>query len=174
MLMQTSDEMKAMRKPRIGGIKLSAKLVQLTISDQDGFTPSVLPLFRTLRENKINMPFISTALSKGNQLFTCCISSADIKCVKDFVAVTDVLNGKVVFVSDVGLLSVYPHRSSFKLLGLSLCGLADAGIQVLGMASSVSSLTFVIKHAMFNKAVSALMNYLDIPEGYIPLIPDDL
>ncbi len=157
-----------MEKVKIGGIKLSEKLVQLNLIDQDSFTASLLPLLRILKRNKINMPFISMVFSAGSFLFTCCISSKDINYVKELVEATDTLGRQVRFIHDVGLVSVFPHRSSFKILGLSLCALANAGIPLLGMSSSVSSLTFVIKYDMLNMAAAGLVHYLDLPEGYVP------
>jgi len=164
--------MKAMQKIGVGGIKLSAKLIQLNIVDTHSFSPSVLPLFQILKENKINMPFISTAFSEDSILFTCCISAPDWHCVKKLITSKDMLGRKVAFISDVGLISIYPHRSSFKILGLALRALEDTGIPVLGMSSSVSSLTFIVKYAEFDRAVTALIKHLDLPEGYVPLGPD--
>jgi len=157
-----------MENVKIGGIKLSEKLIQLHLLDQDGYTSSILPLSKILKENKINMPFASTVCSSEGCLFTCCISIEDIHCVKELVETTGILEQQVRFAHDVGLISIFPHGSSFKILGLSLYALGNAGIPLLGMSSSVSSLTFVINHAMLNKAVAALMNYLDLPDGYVP------
>ncbi|MBW1813503.1 MAG: hypothetical protein JRJ39_07460 [Deltaproteobacteria bacterium] len=166
--MQTPNVTEVMEKVKIGGIKLSEKLIQLHLLDQDSYTSSILPLSQILKKNKINMPFISTLFSSEGCLFTCCISTEDIHCVKGLVETIDILDRQVRFIHDVGLISVFPHRSSFKILGLSLCALENAGIPLFGMCSSVSSLTFVSKYAMLNKAVAALMNYLDLPDGYVP------
>lgn len=164
--------MKVMQKVSISGIKLSGKLVQLNSVDRNSFDPTVLSLLQILRENKINMPFVSTVVSGGNLLFTCCISFSDMHFVEERVASSDILARRISFVRDVGLVSIFPHRSSFKLLKIALDALNDAGIPLLGMASSVSSLTFVIKHGMFTKATTAMMTYLALPDGYTPMAPD--
>lgn len=170
--MQSPSVTEKMEKAKIGGIKLSAKLVQLTLFDQDSFTSSILPLSQILKKNRINMPFISTVFSCGHFRFTCCISAKDTHFLKSLIEATDSLKQQVRFVDDIGLISVFPHQSSFNILGLSLCALDNAGIALLGMASSMSSLTFVAKYAMLDEAVHSLMNYLELPIGYVPVGPE--
>lgn len=157
-----------MEKANIGGIKLSAKLVQLHFVDQDSLRSSILPFSHILKINKINMPFLSTVFSGGKLLFTCCVLDEDIHRVKELIMSAQYVNQQVRYIEDVGTLSVYPHRSRFNVLGHSLCALASAGISLYGMSSSVSSLTFVLKYNMLNKAVNALKDYLDLPEEYVP------
>ena len=69
----------------------------------------------------------------------------------------------------VGLLSVFPHQSSLRILGLSLYALGKASLPVYGLASSLSALTFVTDYCSLDGAVAALVSYLEMPPNQGPV-----
>jgi len=150
-----------MEKDRLKGFNISSELVLLNIFGFENFFVSVSPFFQALKKNKINIPFLSTTFSdKGRATVSCCFTKEDIEKVKELIQKNDSLKRGSFFIHGVGLLSVFPHRSSLNALSLSLFTLRRANLSLLGMSSSISSLIFVLKHKQLGKAVDSLKDCL--------------
>lgn len=161
-----------MGKVQIGGIKLSSKVLQLTLSGQDNSLALTTLLFSILNKNKINLPFASTIFMHGNFQASCCVSYEDKNRVIDIINSVESLKKQIRFINGLGMLSVFPHQSSLKLLGIALYALGNAHIPLFGMLSSISSLTFITDYTLLEKAVASLLNYLDIPANHAPFRPN--
>ncbi len=161
-----------MGKVQIGGIKLSSKVLQLTLSGQDNSLALTTLLFSILNKNKINLPFASTSFMHGNFQASCCVSYEDKNRVIDIINSVESLKKQIRFINGLGMLSVFPHQSSLKLLGIALYALGNAHIPLFGMSSSISSLTFITDYTLLEKAVASLLNYLDIPANHAPFRPN--
>jgi hypothetical protein len=66
---------------------------------------------------------------------------------------------------------VFPHHSNLKLLGLALYLFGKARLPVYGMASSISSLTFITDYLQLDNAVATLLEYVDLPPNHAPFRP---
>lgn len=161
-----------MEKVKIGGIKLSSKLIQLSLLNQDNFGSSISLLFKILNENQINMPFISTSTCGEISQAYCCVSFEDEKRIKDIVGTIEGLDKQIQFINEVGMLSVFPHGSSLKILSLLLYALGNARIPIFGITSSISTLTIITDYDKLEKAVTSLSNYFDLPAGHSPFKSD--
>lgn len=160
-------------KVRISGIKLSSELVLLYVPDPDNSGFSISPLFHILNEKRINMPFVAVSSMDTGFSGSCCVSSQDIDHVRNIVDADDILKTKVQCIHGVGMVSVFPHRRSMKVLGLSLHAFAKEHIPLLGMASSISALTFITDYIRLDEAAVSLAGYLNLPMNYT-LLRDDL
>ena len=161
-----------MEKVQIGGIKISSKVLQLTFSGQDNSLASATLLFSILNKKKINLPFASTTFLRGNFQASCCVLHKDKNRVTDIINSVESLKKQIQFINGLGMLSVFPHQSSLKLLGISLYALGNAHIPLFGMSSSISTLTFITDYTILEKAVASLLNYLDIPANHAPFRPN--
>jgi len=72
------------------------------------------------------------------------------------------------YIPGVGTLSIFPHHSKLKLLGLSFYLLGKQHLPLYGMASSISSLTFITDYSQLDRAVSILLEYMDLPRNHAP------
>jgi aspartokinase len=160
------------KKIRINGIKLSNKLVQINLLN--GSLPeSTRPLFfRLLSQNQINIPFILLTCMGEKILGSCCVESKDINRIKQMIDKEPTLKENIEFISSVGALSIFPHHSNLKLLGLSFYLLGKQPISLYGMASSISSLTFIMDYSQLDEAVSILLEYMDLPPNHAPFRPE--
>lgn len=150
-----------MEKDRLKGINISSELVLLNIFGFENFFVSVSPFFQALKKNKINTPFLSTTFSdKRGAAVSCCFAKEDMEKVKEIVQKNDSLKKNSFFIHGVGLLSVFPHRSSLNAFSLSLAALRHANLPLLGMSSSISSLIFVLKHNTLGKAIDSMKGFL--------------
>ena len=100
------------------------------------------------------------------------MAAEDINKTKKVVAGEPKLKENLEFISDVGTLSIFPHHSKLKLLGLSFYLLGRAHLPIYGMASSISSLTFITDYSQLDKAVSILLEYMDLPPNHAPFRPE--
>lgn len=142
---------------RLKGINISSELVLMNIVDIEDLFVSFLPLLHAIKKNRINSPFLSTVFSDtGKSCVSACFTREDILKVQELIQNNDSLKAGMDIIHGVGLLSVYPHRSSLPFLGISLSALSNAGLPVLGMSSSISSLIFVLQYSHLGKAVDSL------------------
>ena len=159
-------------KVRINGVKLSRELVQINILN--GFVPqySKLLFFQLLAQYQINIPFILISGMGEKIIGSCCVAAEDINRIKEVVAREPILSESLEFVSGVGTLSIFPHYSNLKLLGLSFYVFGKQGLPLYGMASSISSLTYITDYSRLDEAVSTLLEYIDLPPNHAPFRPE--
>lgn len=151
-----------MGKAVINGIKFSPELVLLSLADSAGDSPSMGTICRIL--NRINMPFIT-----AGQGHACCVPAGEIDRAQALAGVDERLVSRLRLMYGVGLLSIFPHRSSLKVLGLSMRALGNVHVPFFGMASSLAALTFVVRYGQLDAAAASLAEYLALPDGYVPL-----
>ena len=159
-------------KIRIGGIKLSDELVLLNLMSPERSTSFASFFFQILKKNQINMPFLSTSYVDRKFRLSCCVLAQDIDCVKALINSEDRLRGQVEFIHATGMLSLFPHQSRLKVLGLSLYAFANSLLPLYGMASSISTLTFITSYSQLDRAVASLEEYMDLPPNHSPFNPD--
>ena len=156
----------------VGGIKLSNELVQVVFLNYSSSENS-RPLFiQTLADNLVNIPFLSVSCVRGEARGSCCVAAEDIFQVKKLVSLNFELKGNVEFISNVGAVSIFPHRSTLELLGLTFYAVGNAHLPVYGMVSSISALTFITGYSYLDKAVEILLTFLELPERHAPLKPE--
>lgn len=160
-----------MKKIRIEGIKLSEELFQLNILRHFHSKDTLRHFCRILASNKINIPFLSTAYFGEEVQLVCCMSAEQKAKVQDLINAEASLGGCVEFIPSTGLLSVYPHKSDVRVLGLSLFALGRARIPIHGLASSLSALTLVTDYGRLDEAAEVLQEYLELPPGQRPFRP---
>ena len=155
-----------MEKSGLKGINISSELVLMNVYDFDENSDLLSALLHAFKMNKINTPFLSTSFSqKESAVLSCCFAKQDTVQITDIIQDNETLKKNSHFISGVGLLSVFPHRSSLNALGLSLAAISRSNISVLGMSSSISSLIFVLKYYQLSKAINSLRGCFSRIEG---------
>ena len=160
------------KKIRINGIKLSTELVQINLLNR--FFPQDFRVlfFQLLAQHQINIPFILTSGMGEKIIGSCCVAAQDIHRIKKVVEEEPKLKENLEFIPGVGTLSIFPHHSKLKLLGLSFYLLGKQHLPLYGMASSISSLTFITDYSQLDNAVSILLEYMDLPPNHAPFRPE--
>jgi aspartokinase len=159
-------------KIRINGIKLSAELVQVNLLGHSLQQDFRVLFFRFLAQHQINIPFILVTGMAEKIQGSCCVAAKDANRVKKLVAMEPELKENVEFISGVGALSMFPHHSKLKLLGLSFYLFGETRLPVHAMSSSISSLTFIMDYPKLDNAVSTLLEYVDLPPNHAPFRPE--
>jgi len=158
-------------KIKLGGIKLSSELVQLNLVNQDRSPLPASTFFQILSEHRINMPFVTALLVEGRPCASCCISPEDLRRVNELVQSHNTLKGQVDTVHAVGLASLFPHQNRLKVLGAALHALGKAQLPLYGLASSISTMTFVTDYSKLGEVVVSLSEYMDLPLNHAPFEP---
>jgi aspartokinase len=157
-----------MAKISIKGLKISEVLflVRLRTTPPEN---RLLPAFCSLLAgSRINMPFLSTVSRAGGLQVTCCVDAAQRVPVEQLINAHPILSQGVEYTPGIGLLTLFPHQSNLKLLGLSLSVLAKADIRVYALASSIGALTYVLDHSRLDKATAALQTRFELAENHAP------
>jgi len=100
------------------------------------------------------------------------VAAEDIHRIKKVVAGEPKLKENLEFIPGVGTLSIFPHHSNLKLLGVSFYLLSKVRLPLYGMASSISSLTFITDYSLLDEAVTTLLEYMDLPPNPAPFRPE--
>jgi aspartokinase len=152
-----------MAKIPINGLKLSGALILIRIDPQDGM-PALLSRFcHLLNDLRVNIAFMASEEMQAGRPGLCCIDVGDRPAVEAAVRRDADLTHAVHFGPEVGLLSFFPHRARLDVLGMAVRALNESGIVVLGLASSISTITFVIDYDLLDKGVAALTECVELP-----------
>ena len=160
------------KKIRINGIKLSGELVQVNLLNRSFPQDFRVLFFQLLSQHQINIPFILTSGLGEKIIGSCCVAVEDIHRIKMVVEGEPNLKENLEFIPGVGTLSIFPHHSKLKLLGLSFYLFGRKHLPLYGMASSISSLTFTTDYSQLDRAVSILLEYMDLPRNHAPFRPE--
>lgn len=157
-----------MGKVKIGGIIQSKQLAQvgvMSIPDQPGFAGKI---FAALGKEGINLQFIVESVDldgRGNTVF--CVDRKDLE---ETIKVLNRLptfagSGRIIHYSPVGIISIFgPHfREKPSIAGAMFTALGNAGINILAISTSISTLSCVIEEVLLPQAVQAISEAFELP-----------
>lgn len=152
----------------IKGLKISGELCLIRLRSA---TPAMglLSAFCTIMaDSRINIPFISTAHQAGGLRAACCVEAIQETMIKRLMDAEPTMNAHVSYTAGVGLLTLFPHQSSLTLFGFSLRALFRQNIRVLGLASSIGALTYVLDYPKLELAADVLKSCFKLQENHSP------
>jgi len=155
----------------IGGIKFSPELVQYTCRQASAADRSLAELLRQLAERRINLSFFCSGRDGELSRSTFCVAAVDAAAV-DRILAGQSWPERVERIAPVGTLTVFPHRRSPALLGRVVAALAEAGITIHSLCTSISALSVNIDFPQLDEAVAILEGVVDLPEHHSPFRPD--
>jgi aspartokinase len=148
------------------GLTLASGLVEVILWKPAGPPEALGEFARFLAQHRINMNLFLGALLDGVSIVSC-VSEADRDRLDDLMDSSPVSGDEVEWHGRVGLISLFPHRSSLKALGAGIMALARAHIPVGGFCSSLSAVTFIVEQAHHEKALLALAGCFEVPDARI-------
>lgn len=158
-----------MEKIAIGGMKLSPELALITLQHPPDLESRGCRLWEKLTASRINILYLSRLCSAELYETSFCVAAEDAYSARELLQSENLLNGYVSFVPSVGALSLFPHQFSFEILGLALYSFGKAEIPFYGLASSISSLTFITDYEQLDQCAAAMEEYLSLPPGQVPM-----
>ena len=152
---------------KIGGLVEQGNLVMYTITslaDQPGVAGNILNL---LAEAQINLEFITEISYRDNSaVMSFCINAdymdtAD-KLIQENVEVRSLKISKIEFISILGVYG--PHFREKPGIAAKFCSvLGEAGINILGISSSISTISCIIDVRDFENAKKLLLTRFELP-----------
>ncbi len=152
---------------KIGGLVEQGNLVMYTVaslSDQPGVAGHVLNI---LAEAQINLEFITEISYRDNSaVMSFCIDAdymdtAD-KLIHENVEVKSLKISKIEYVSILGVYG--PHFREKPGIAAVFCSLlGEGGVNILGISSSISTISCIIDVRDYEKAKSLLLRCFELP-----------
>jgi len=157
-----------MGKVKIGGIIQSRQLATvgvMSVPNRPGVAGIILG---ALGKEGINVQFITQLIDlggRGNVLF--CIDRNDLEATLQVLSRirSSVDSAEVIHHSPVGIISIFgPHfREKPSIAGRMFSALGDAGINILAISTSISTLSCVIEEDLLPEAVRAISQAFELP-----------
>jgi aspartokinase len=158
-----------MKKIGINGLKLSSELVLLHLEICMDFEQSLADVCRLLDHHNINILFMSTTMPSDHSYGMFCIDADKEADAKQLLVQESRFNATINIHSGVGLLTLFPHQSNLKLVGLALEYFGNNDIPIYGIGSSIGAITFVTDFNRLDDAAKALNQCLAIPPSATPI-----
>ena len=164
-----------MEKLRIGGLKLSLELSQFDLRGPDSSEKIVMGASKALASQKINIEFLTYYPNRSNyHQLTFCINqdrfsdASRILEKKGSLPMGWEMNCR----GHVGIISVFPHHSALKMLGLIMVSWGKQSIPIHGIATSLSAISLTTDYHVVDKAVEVIQGLFQLPDNHAPLKPE--
>ena len=158
----------AKEKVKVGGIKLSHELIQVDVTGRLEAGLPAASLLSRMAKQKINLTYLTASFSHQPAAASFCIAATDLDQVQRLIDCEPDLEQRIRTIAPVGALTVFPHRSDLRLLGLLLTVLSRADCPIYGIASSISTLTLNTNYWLIGRALRVLKSILELPLNHSP------
>ncbi len=157
-----------MEKIRIGGIMQNAHLALLSVTavpDRPGIAAAILS---GLGDRKVNVQFIVQCIDQNQRdQVALCVDRDDIATAMETVdqIAPEIDAGKVISQPEAAIVSIFgpDFRERPGIAGAMFKALADNGINILAISTSISTVSCVIKSDDLESALNALRATFDLP-----------
>jgi aspartokinase len=153
---------------KIGGLVENSDLTMYritSIKDEPGAAAEILKLFA---QEKISLQYITeSSVTKDTAVMTLCVASGEEESIDQLFGKNDYITKqiKITKITDVSVIGIYgPHFRDKPVLAAMFCKLlGDAGINILGLSSSISSISSIILSDQLPVAKAALLEEFELP-----------
>ncbi len=153
---------------RINGIRLSSGMTQIFQNPSAG-DGEPIPLYQILAQDRINIASLGFRIGALGPSGFCChdvkpANKPDLNCSH----LSESQERSLSLVSNVSIVSVYPHHSSLDTLGFLIGLLGKKKIAFQQMASSNAMISFVIAGADQKRVLELFEKEFDLPSTHTP------
>lgn len=153
---------------KIGGLVENSNLTMYritSIKDEPGAAAEILKLFA---QEKISIQYITESTVPGaTAVMSLCVDAEQAERIDKLFVQYDKLMKQIEIkkISNVSVLGIYgPHFRDKPVLVAMFCRiLGDAGINILGLSSSISSISGIIDSKQLINAKNALLQEFELP-----------
>ncbi len=155
-------------KVRIGGIKFSEELVQVTVACTSPDDSSIYQLLSLIAERNINITFLchSSATKTLESIF--CVESSDFGKIQQVLKFLSFENEQVTFIPSVGTLTLFPHRNNFTLLGQIINFFGKYKFPIHSISTSISAIAINSDYFLLNEIAEKLQTIIQLPDNHAP------
>jgi aspartokinase len=153
---------------KIGGLVENSDLTMYritSIKDEPGAAAEILKLFA---QEKISLQYITESSVPGHTaVMALCIHSNEENSIDQLFKKHEKILQQIIIkkITDVSVIGIYgPHFRDKPMLAAMFCKLlGDSGINILGLASSISSISSIIRSEQLQSAKEALLKKFELP-----------
>ena len=164
-----------MEKLKIGGLKQSLELCQFNLRGLDSPEVIASKVSKLLLAKKIHMEFLTYYPHRNScHQLTFCISQDKFSATSEILKKEGSLpiGWKINSRGQVGIITIFPHQSAIKMLGVIMVSWAAQSIPIYGIATSLSAISFVTDYQLIDKAIEVIQDLFQLPEDHAPLKPE--
>lgn len=155
-------------KIRIGGIKFSEELVQVKVVREPADGTSFVDLLHLLAGRQINIPFICHSNSMSRTEISFCVLLGELGRVQEVLHVSTCTNLSIRIIPSVGTLTLFPHRNSFRLLGLVIGFFGRNRYPIHSLSTSISAIALNTDFGLLDEIATKLQSIVALPENHAP------
>ena len=157
---------------QMNGIRVSGRLVRLQQVFADQRDARMVPLYRMLAADRMNISFLYLNYLAPARQISCLVEPETLtRLDAGSIPGSGAGAGGKPDAAAAGLVSVFPHRFNPAAIGILFRVLSRLGLQWHCMASSGSMLTIVTDYAAQKQAAHAIARAVDLPESHGPFCP---
>jgi len=164
-----------MEKLKIGGLKQSLELCQFELRGVHSSEEIALKVSKLLLSQKINMEFLTHSTQRNNyHQLTFCVSQDKFSPVLEILKKEHSLpiGWEISSRGNVGIITIFPHQSALKILGIVMVSWTSQSIPIYGIATSLSAISFITDYQLIDKAIQVVQDLFHLPEDHSPLKPE--
>ncbi len=155
-------------KIRIGGIKFSEELIQVTVALNSPADSSINRLLHVLAERHINIHFLChSAVREANETIFC-VERSEVARIEQILNSPLARKEQVDIIPSVGTLTLFPHRNDYKLLGLLIAFFGRNSFPMHALSTSISAIAINTDFHLLDDIALKLQNVTKLPDNHAP------
>ncbi len=156
------------QKIRIGGIKFSEELIQITVACPSPDNSALCQLLQLIAEKNINISFLCHSVLAGTPACNFCVDRAELSRLRDILTSYANPGKDVGIIESVGTMTIFPHRNDIKLLGRILLFFGRHGFPLHSFCTSISAITLNTDYLLLDTIAEKLQTIVLLPENHAP------
>jgi hypothetical protein len=160
--------MEDVQKVRIGGIKFSDELAQVTVACRASDDSSISQLLHLIAERNINIPFLCHSIVTKTPESIFCVDCSDLGNIQQILNFSSFQDEHISIIPSVGTLTLFPHRNEFKLLGLVINFFGKYGFPIHSLSTSISAIALNTDYFLLDQIAEKIQAILALPENHAP------
>ncbi len=160
--------MKDVQMVRIGGIKFSEELAQVSIACTTSDDSSLYQLLQLIAQKSINIPFLCHSGVTKFPESTFCVERSELYRVQQILNFSSFQNKHTKIIPSVGTLTLFPHKYSLRLLGIIMQFFGKHQFPIHSLCSSISTIAVNTDYILLDEIAEKLQNVLELPENHAP------
>ncbi len=153
---------------RIGGIKFSEELIQVTVACKSPADAGISRLLHLVAEKNVNISFFTHSLFTQTPGSIFCVDRAELDTIKDILNRLSLSDEQVNIIPSVGTLTLFPHRNELKLLGLIINFFGHCGFPVHSFSTSISAVAVNTDYLLLDDIAQKIQSIFLLPDNHAP------
>lgn len=152
---------------RLGGIKLSGELTLLSCRYDHAQRELFARVLDAIAAQQVNIHYLCHSSNSDTDISTLCVARENNEATHHLFHPFD--PSRMQYIQHTGTLTLFPHRSSIRLMLNVLRLFKQNDLTVHSFCTSISALTLVMNYMDLDRSVSVLGEVVDLPQNHAPL-----